>query len=160
LPTWTSSTSPSFVYQKALGQLNGCYITFINDGGGHNHNFIRYQNNTLKLIANPSMWGNAVYLRNFCNGTWDLIYSHDYGGTQANCSAGTSCGWWGPIIETFNDPHPTIKELAFKDARLIIGATSYLLTGARTNWTAPPSQWTVFHRTANYTWGVGTSTGN
>jgi hypothetical protein len=161
-PCSGGQTEPAYVFVAAISSPEmSCYLNFTDDGGGHSHDFIRYRNDTL-LLAGTSTWQNAVYFRNWCDpaGSFDLIYSHQYEGAQANCSLGQVCGFWGPIIETFSDPHPFIKELAVKGSQLTIDGTIFQLSPTYTNWTSPPIEWTEFHRSPNYAWGVGNTTSN
>jgi hypothetical protein len=82
-----------------------------NDGGNHKHLGLYYENSS-ELV--DGVWTNAAYLWNYCDDAWDLIYLHQFTDSQRDCSSDNLCGWWGPILETFQpDPQPDIAELAF-----------------------------------------------
>lgn len=141
--------------------FDSCYLTFIDDGGGHSHNFVRYRN--LTELDGPNYWGNYIYLYNYCSSSWDLVWYHGYTVGYVNCSTeggGYLCGWFGPIVETFDDNRPYIKEIGFLDSKLRIGSSLYTLTSTNTDWTQPNPAWTLFHLAANHTWGLGNTTGN
>ena len=91
-------TTPSWMYSTPMSALS-CYITQTKDKGGFAESAMQYRNMTSGDGAGN--WLNTAFLRNYCGNTWDIIYSHAYAGTLMDCSLNNSCGWWGPIFETF-----------------------------------------------------------
>lgn len=85
---------------------------------------VQYTNKSVKMVeGNPPLWWNLVYLWNFCNEEWDLVYDHQFRASQRDCSSDSSCGWWGPILETFGESQPEINELGFEDTLLFHDGT-------------------------------------
>jgi hypothetical protein len=146
-------TSPDYVVTIPLANLNdGCHFTDVQDGGGHWRTSVRYRNET---TVSGNWNENWVYLKNYCDNTWEGIYAHGYSGAQADCSLGQSCGWWGPIIETFGDTPAVVPELTFVNARLYTDGVLYWLTDEYTDWVPPLAPWATFDLIPNHTWGVG-----
>ena len=133
-----------------------CNIEVIVDPGGHDQDVMHYANTSVKMDnENPPLWWNAVYLWNFCSDDWDLIYDHQFRSHQRDCSLNNSCGWWGPIIETFGDPQPAIKELGFTETMLYHDGIWSELSTAETYFHEPIGPWALFHLEPNQGFGVG-----
>jgi len=148
--------APDWVLIQNLNTIP-CFYNMEADDGGHVHNHVVYQNQTSAGVS----WFNSVRYCNFCTGTWNLVYSHPYGGTLKDCSVDNSCGWWGPIVETFiSGTQPSIKELGFRSTLLIHNGVFSFLPESETNWMSPFSPWQTFHRNPNKSWGVGNTTSN
>lgn len=165
-PCPNGSTGASWQWTRDFTDLS-CYYAVGDDGGGHLHNLLSYVNRSHrrgKATAPPAPvpnWTNSVLLLNHCTDEWDLVYSHDFRATQKDCSADSSCGWWGPIIETFNDdPQPPINELGFLGSTLRYDNTVSSLGPADTFFAAPSPPWVLFHIVPNGSWGAGSFTGN
>jgi hypothetical protein len=165
-PCSNGSAEPSWQWTRDLNQLP-CYYTVGDDGGGHFHNLISYLNRSQKRgneIAPPAPvenWRNSVLVLNHCTHEWDLVYSHGFRAAQKDCSADSSCGWWGPIIETFNDnPQPPINELGFLGSTLRYDNQVSSMTPADTSFSPPNPPWVLFHIDPNGSWGVGSFTGD
>jgi hypothetical protein len=149
----THPTSPDWVVIIPLSNLNdGCHYVSVLDDSNILRTALQYRNET---IMNGTWNENWVYLWNTCSSSWEGVYAHGYSGEQADCSLGQSCGWWGPIIETFGDTPSTVPALTFFGASLYTGGTLYLLTDAYTNWVPPVDPWTTFSRRPNFQWAVG-----
>jgi len=121
---------------------------------------MQYWNTTVQTAPFGMAWRNSVYLRNFCYNRFDLIYSHNYGGTQPDCSAATfgTCGWWGPILEVFPNGSaatPKIKELGFQHAALTYNGAISHLPPSQTYWVSPESPWRLFWWDRNQGYGAG-----
>lgn len=105
---------------------------------------------------------NQVLLYNYVTAAWDLVYSHNFSGFQADCAVSPGCfynsqqlGWWGPIIESGNpNPQPPIKVLGFQNSYLWQNNSWVLVTQG--HWTSPP-YWTTYVLNPNYTWAVGST---
>ncbi len=147
-PGWVSTVSLWDLYS------DGCHMTIVEDAGGHQRPSLRYRNRTW---YDANYWNeNWVYLKNYCNGSWEAIYAHGYSGQQINCSLYPStCGWWGPIVETFGDTPAIVPELTFVNARLYRSGTLYYLTNQYTYFVEPSAPWVRFDLTPNYSWGIG-----
>ncbi|MBV8135868.1 MAG: hypothetical protein JO121_09605 [Deltaproteobacteria bacterium] len=153
-----TQTSPSWVWTSGFNNF-ACNITTIADQVGHAVRLMQYLNQTTPSLGPAPVWSNAVYLRNFCERRWDLVWSHQYAGPQMDCSLTGACGWWGPILETFSsgdgEPFPQINELGFEHTTLVHdGITSHL----------PPSEayfytlwspWNLFFLDPNQGYGAG-----
>lgn len=154
------STNPSWRWTLPFADASfTCNVTQKIDAGGHSHKVMRYSNRTTKLDSgSPPLWTNQVYLWNYCDLSWELIYEHAYRKVLTDCSLTSStCGWWGPIIETFfPEPQPAIKELGFENSQLFINGSpsGELLASLNTNWKDPKVEWEVLHRDPNHSWGV------
>lgn len=166
-PCADGSTGPAWQWTKDLTALS-CYYAVHDDGGGHLHDLLAYRNRSLRRgngaapLAPVANWQNSVFLWNYCTSDWDLVYSHQFRAVQRDCSADQfACGWWGPIIETFNDnPQPEINELGFLGSSLRYNDTVSLLGPSDTFFSRPDPPWVVFHIDPNRSWGVGSFTGD
>lgn len=145
-----------------------CYYAVGNDGGGHLHQLLSYVNRSHRRghQAGPPApvpnWRNSVLLLNHCTDEWELVYSHAFRAEQRDCAADDfACGWWGPIIETFNDnPQPPIKELGFVDSTLRHDNKVSVLGPVETFFAAPSPPWVLFHIVPNGSWGAGSVSTN
>jgi uncharacterized repeat protein (TIGR01451 family) len=151
--------SASWVWNAPFTEYS-CNYALIEDGKPeHLQLMMRYSNQTTKLDdGTPPLWENKVYFWNYCNDSFDLVYSHEYRADQKDCSLDNSCGSWGPIIETFFDcTQPPIEELGYNNTALFIdgSTTPGNLNGADTSWSGPPPEWRVMHRNPNDSWAVG-----
>lgn len=166
-PCPNGSTGPSWQWTRDFTDLS-CYYAVGDDGGGHLHNLLSYVNRSHRrgnATAPPAPvpnWTNSVLLLNHCTDEWDLVYSHDFRAAQRDCSADDfACGWWGPIIETFNDdPQPPINELGFLGSALRYDNKVSSLGPVETFFAAPSPPWILFHIVPNRSWGAGSFTGN
>ena len=151
-PCPNGEVGASWQWTRDLNEL-GCYYASGDDGGGHARNLLYYRNRSRR---HGTRWTNSVLLRNQCAGHWDLVYLHDFRGEQRDCSIDNQCGWWGPILETFNDdPQPTIKELGFLDTRLRHDNEWSALAPDETGFVYPPPQWPLQHIVPNGSWTAG-----
>jgi hypothetical protein len=161
-PCPNGETMPSWQWTQDLNGMS-CYFQSGDDGGEHVHDLLSYRNRSQKRGADSmppapiANWRNSVLLLNACTGDWDLVYSHDFRADQRDCSADQfQCGWWGPIIETFNDtPQPPIAELGFVGSVLRYDNAVSLLGPADTFFSSPFTPWVLFHIDPNRSWGVG-----
>jgi len=165
-PCLNGSTVPSWQWTTDFTDLS-CYYRVGDDGGGHTHNLLSYVNRSHRRgngTEPPSPvpnWTNSVLLLNRCTDEWDLVYSHVFRAAQRDCSADSGCGWWGPIVETFNDsPQPLINELGFLGSSLRYDNKVSPLSTADTVFSQPNPPWLVFHIEPNRSWGVGSFTEN
>lgn len=160
-PCENSRTVSSWQWIKPLNDLP-CYMQDDLGMGGSKKD-LRYSNQTIRLKAgNPGrgiipLWKNKVKLWNYCDNTFDVVYTHKYRVEQPDCSLDSSCGWWGPILETFfRNPQPPIQPLGFSETALIVDGKKYLLTASNTKWKSPARPWVVISRTPNHSWIIGT----
>jgi hypothetical protein len=149
-----------------------CYYAVGDDGGGHQHNLLSYVNASQKRGSEPgpgvrrANWRNSVSLLNRCTRRWELVYQHDFVASQKDCSVDSSCGWWGPIVETFNaSPQPAVKELGFLETTLRYDRGVSTLKPSDTDFFAPNifepnTAWSLFHLDPDRSWGIGSSTAN
>jgi hypothetical protein len=154
----------SWQWTRDLNELS-CYYNVQDDGGGHLHNIMTYVNGSHRRGSGtvpPNVvqnWTNSVFLLNRCTQKWELVYSHDFRTTQRDCSVANDCGWWGPIIETFNEtPQPEIKELGFVGSMLRYDNKVSFVGPADTLFSQPNQPWVVFHIDPNRSWGAGSFT--
>jgi hypothetical protein len=159
------STEPSWQWTRDLNELP-CYYRAGDDGGGHVQNLLSYVNRSQRQgndVAPPAPvenWRNSVLLLNHCTNEWDLVYSHSFRAAQKDCSVDSSCGWWGPIIETFNDdPQPSINELGFFGSTLRYDNQVSSLSPVDTLFSLPNPPWFLFHIDPNRSWAAGSFTG-
>lgn len=133
-----------------------CNMTEIEDQGGHFQKVMQYANQTIQLDDSLSpLWRSAVYLWNFCNDEWDLVYDHEYRSEKVDCSKDNSCAWWGPILETFDDPLPRIKELGFEETLLLHDGNWSMLPPTEADFRDPSAPWVLFHIEPNRGFGAG-----
>jgi len=166
-PCPDGSVAPAWQWTRDLTTLP-CYYAMADDGGGHQHNLLSYMNSTQKRGndagrgGSRATWRNTVLVLNECTHRWERVYQHDFVASQKDCSLDAfSCGWWGPIVETFNDsPQPPVKELGFLDTTLRYDRGLSRLTPAETTFSQPDTPWLLFHRDPNRAWGIGNTTGN
>lgn len=151
-PCSNGSTSPSWIWSRNLSS-EPCQIARLPDGRGIEQESIYYANST-RLVGET--WTNEVTFWNYCTNSWDQVYSHNYRGSQKDCSYDSSCGWWGPIVENFfplDDTTP-LPELGFFETSLEHDGILSQLPESETSWSAPPSNWDVCYRVANTSWST------
>lgn len=93
--------------------------------GGMNFSFCRVVNETRMISATE--WCNSVYLQNFPNNQWDLIYRNNYNATLAN-QKDSHFGSWGPIVETFQTDLGDLNPMGFANSLLYNDRNKPLLT--------------------------------
>jgi hypothetical protein len=154
-PCSNSNTQPSFIWGNSLANMS-CNITQELDPVGHLHSVVYYNNVSSMLNAgSPPLWSNELYLWNYCTNAWDFIYSHNFSVVQQDCSVSNACGWWGPILETFDNPEPEINELGFEHTTLIHDGVTSKLPVSETSFVNPISPWQLFHLEPNSGYGAG-----
>lgn len=158
-PCSNGAIFPSWIWEIPFADVPCWYEVDYDSGGntGHFRNKLLYYNETDRIDSgNPPLWRNKVYILNHCTHFFELVYNHDYRVNQKDCSLDNSCGWWGPIIETFFVPLPEIKELGFDAAFLAHDGVYSDLGSDETDWVPPAtSLWAECHRDPNSTWGIG-----
>ena len=163
-PCPNSSTGPSWQWTQPFSDF-ACNLEDVVDAGGHPHQAIRYSNSAVKEDdGSPPLWVNRVLFWNVCTAAWDLVYEHSFRVDQRDCSIGDfTCGWWGPIMETFN-VIPQMAELGFEDTVLIHDGTTSLLPAAETTFDPPHDPctgdsggacWQLCHLHPDDAYGVG-----
>jgi hypothetical protein len=102
-----------------------------------------------------------VYLWNYCNDEWDLIWEHTYRENKRDCAV-VGCYWWGPGFELAGDPfpRPQINELGYEDSLLFHDGVWSELRDNETAFRDPEdrpdlSPWQLFHLDPNRGFGVG-----
>jgi hypothetical protein len=163
-PCPDGDTSSGWQFYHSFLDL-GCNITHIVDQGGHAQKIIHYANHTDRLDSlDPPAWKNAVYLWNYCDDAWDLIWQHEYRQAKTDCSLTNRCAWWGPVFELFGtELYPGIPELGYEDGLLIHdGVRSELRPGEGAGFIDPASNsdlipWQLFHLDPNRSFGAGSS---
>lgn len=154
-PCINLKTEAGWIFTRPFSYYS-CNMDEIEDAGGHIRTAIKYRNRSIMVDQeNPPLWRNDVYLWNVCNEAWDLIYSHVFQADQKDCSIDNSCGWWGPIIETFGTQQPVLSELGFEDTMLLHDGTWSNLTPEETLFVNPTYPWELLHLTPNSGFGVG-----
>lgn len=80
---------------------------------GENRQVLSLQNQTF-IIDTPGgkKWSNQVYLYNFKQNNYSLIYQYDYDATEQEQKSAW-VGSWGPIVETFQDSYSGTNLLGF-----------------------------------------------
>lgn len=155
-PCKDGNTGPSFQWGRSLADST-CNMTQIIDKGCNLQSTVFYDNMSAKLDnGNPPLWQNVVYLWNYCNNAWDMVYEHQFRANQIDCSASSSsCGWWGPILETFDASEPQIKLLGFQDTILYHDGTWSYLPVSETDFSNPVAPWTLSFLEPNRSYGAG-----
>jgi cellulase/cellobiase CelA1 len=151
-PCEGGQTSPSWIWVQQFRD-EPCHFAQRPDASGVMHDTMYYANTT---TSSGGTWSNRVSFWNYCSSAWDLVYSHDFGGTERDCSLDNSCGWWGPIIENFFplDGPTSLPELGFSETTLVHDGATSLLPEAETTWSAPPSNWNLCYRVPNTSWAT------
>jgi hypothetical protein len=159
-PCPDGDTSNGWQPSKYFSELN-CNITHIVDDGGHAQKIVHYANHSDRLDdEDPALWKNAVYLWNYCDEQWDLIWEHSYRENKRDCSV-EGCYWWGTGIELPGASlRPQVVELGFEDTLLYHDGTWSELrpdeTGFRNPEDSPElSPWQLFHLDPNRSFGAG-----
>jgi hypothetical protein len=154
-------TSPGWQWFRDFSTL-GCNITHTVDQGNHAQKVLYYANHTDKLDnGTPPQYQDAVYLWNYCDTAWDLVWSHVYREEKVDCSVpGAGCAWWGPSLETFGDSYPRIAELGFEDSLLYHDGVWSELRWPEAGFREPEvwatyTPWQLFHLDPNRSYGVG-----
>jgi hypothetical protein len=70
------------------------------------------------LDIGNGLWLNQAYLFNAVHNTWDLIYANAYSATLADQHNTDIVGFWGPIVETFQDTYSRTNPLGFFQAQV------------------------------------------
>ena len=150
LPDWpcpNGSPGPSWQWTMPLSS-QPCYVAEARHAPS-GADWLYYQNQSKQLRkakgANPPLWQNTVKFWNYCTHVWDIVYTHQFRADQKDCSLDSfSCGWWGPIIETFFDgPQPTINPLGFRKTTLFHDRVKSRLGPDETDWVLPAFPWPV-----------------
>jgi hypothetical protein len=160
-PCPDGDTSNGWQPSKDFTEL-ACHITQIVDDGGHAQKIVHYANHSDRQDdADPPLWKNAVYLWNYCEEEWDLIWEHTYRENKRDCSV-VGCYWWGPGFELPGDPfpRPQINELGFEDTLFFHDGVWSELRPDETGFRDPEdrpdlSPWQLFHLDPNRSFGVG-----
>lgn len=154
-PCPNGETGPTWQWTKPLTEYP-CNTTRVVNQAGHVHDMLYYTNMSVKLDeADPPTWQNVVYLWNYCTSSWDLVYQHIFHTVQKDCSLDGSCGWWGPILETFDDAEPQIKSLGFQSTYLLHDGTWSSLSPDETDFTQPGPPWKLFFLDPNKGYEAG-----
>ena len=159
-PCPNGMTGPSWQWTKPLAPNLACYVAEGTGGDGQRYAFLYYSNESQRMgHANPPQWRNTVKLWNVCGkkGRWDIVYTHDFRVQQEDCSVSSfSCGWWGPIIETFfTDPQPLISRLGFQGSTLTHDRVTSTLPSTETDFVTPAYPWQTYYLHPNDSWIVG-----
>jgi hypothetical protein len=150
-------TGAAWMWTYPFTMKDGCYVTSMDDRGGHVHDTLYYANASERV---GERWWNQVAFWNECSNTWDLVYTHAFGGDQVDCSiteGGEVCAWWGPGVEpVFTGAPVAIPELGFFNSLLIHDGEVSTLDEHETNWLPPGDPiWSTCHRTMpNSDWTV------
>ena len=160
-PCPNGATSNSWQFYRYLDELT-CNITNEVDSGGHTHLLMHYAHNSDRLDdADPALWQNAVYLWNYCQSEWDLIWEHTYRQNKNDCSA-LDCSWWAPQFEVFGtDMYPPIPELGYEQSLFIYdGVRSEFRPADGAGYVDPTAfptlvPWFTLHLDANRGFGAG-----
>jgi hypothetical protein len=138
-----------------------CNITHIVDDGGHSQKIVHYANHSDRLDdGDPPLWRNAVYLWNYCDENWDLIWQHEYRENKRDCSV-EGCYFWGPGLELPGlTLRPEVSELGYEDSLLYHDGTWSELRSDETGFLRPEdrpdlSPWVLFHLDPNRSFGAG-----
>jgi hypothetical protein len=83
---------------------------------GRNYQTLGIWNSTYRISATD--WRNEALLWNRAAGRWDLVYRHDYAGTQVEQTGGW-VGSWGPIVETFQTSYYCTNPMGALNTMLI-----------------------------------------
>jgi hypothetical protein len=79
------------------------------------HQTVYVRNLTYRIGA--GLWRNAVLLLNPTESRFDLIYKNDYEATPADQKK-DNLGFWGPIVEVFEDSYAGTNTIGFMQAQL------------------------------------------
>jgi hypothetical protein len=159
-PCPDGDTSNGWQPSKYFTEL-ACNITHIVDDGGHSQKIVHYANHSDRLDNDdPPLWRNAVYLWNYCDEQWDLIWQHEYRENKRDCSV-DGCYFWGPGLELPGATlRPEVSELGYEDSLLYHDGTWSELRPDETDFLRPEdrpdlSPWVLFHLDPNRSFGAG-----
>lgn len=154
-PCDNGATTPTWQWTKPFSAFS-CNISRIVNKAGHAQEILSYTNTSIKLDnADPPHWQNLVYLWNYCTRSWDLIYQHHFHSAQKDCSLDGACGWWGPILETFDATEPKINAVGFQRTSLLHDNTWSLLSVNETTFISPGSPWKLYFLDPNKGYEAG-----
>jgi len=163
-PCPDGATAPDWQWSRPLPEFT-CNITQIVDQGGHAQKQLYYANHSDRIDnGSPPLWRSAVYLWNYCDAAWDLVWEHVYRQDKIDCSVpGSACAWWGPSVEIFGDAvYPQVGELGYEDSLLYHDGTWSLLLAQETQFRDPTNPtwgsqtpWQLFHLEPNRSYGIG-----
>jgi hypothetical protein len=108
------------------------------------------------------LWKNEVYLFDFNRGDWDVVYSFDYSTTNLtdNIYVQGGNGWWGPIVETF-DNYTNVNAVGFDLVRLFQdGNPAPLWLGPDNSSSSVSWPWQVLTFAPNTSFTVAVSSSN
>lgn len=159
-PCPDGDTANGWQPSKYFAELT-CNITHIVDDGGHSQKIVHYANHSDRLDdADPPLWRNAVYLWNYCDEQWDLVWQHEYRENKRDCSV-DGCYFWGPGLELPGITlRPEVSELGYEDSLLYHDGTWSELRPDETGFLDPGdrpdlSPWVLFHIDPNRSFGAG-----
>jgi hypothetical protein len=134
----------------------GSYLRSVSSHGNP-YQVLTVANATIQDGANT--WVNQVWLWNATARRWDLIYQYNYSATLADQHTGW-IGFWGPIIETFQDSYLGTNHLGSIVTRLISRDASnnwgdwFLLGGADSTIRVDNKGFCLVFNDQNHTWAA------
>jgi hypothetical protein len=124
---------------------------------GHPYQVLPLLNITAESSANQ--WYNQAWLWNHVANRWDLIYQFDYPATLDE-QQGVWVGYWGPIVETFQNPYQGTNPMGALNTQLISRASDnqwgawHLLSPADSYIRIDNVGFSLIFLDPNYNWAV------
>jgi hypothetical protein len=128
--------------------------------GTHGQTFQTLYIRNVTLNIGNGQWLNQAFLFNAVHNTWDLVYANVYSATLADQHNVSFTGFWGPIVETFQDHYSQTNPMGFFQAQMSdLDANGNpvnlnLLTSSNTFLLGPNRGFQMLFLNANFDWAV------
>lgn len=128
--------------------------------GTHGQTFQTLYIRNVTLDIGNGQWVNQAFLFNALHNTWDFIYVSAYNAALADQHNVSFTGFWGPIVETFQDHYSQTNPMGFFQAQMSdLDANGNpvnlnLLTTSNTVLLGPNRGFQMMFLNANFDWAV------
>ena len=128
--------------------------------GTHGQTFQTLYVRNVTLDIGAGLWLNQAFLFNAQHNTWDFVYANAYAATLADQHNLSFTGFWGPIVETFQDHYSHTNPMGFFQAQMSDLDSDgnpinlNLLTSSNTVLIGPNRGFQMMFLNANFDWAV------